>query len=360
MVTVLWVQQHNGANLFVIRINTRFYPSWFHENYGMVFGQRFAENPQYRIKLEIQQQKILYERFGDISLGSSEPQSSLNLTAIYKNIIAVMYGCKLQYRDEDDGWITHAKITVDNAAKMKAPEVEGNHLIKELVRQANWYVERYGPTVFNPGIDGILNIAVATVGNQLFTWFIMSPEVIKHLLALIRETTIAVHEYFYKLCGQPAGMGLGNCTVCMISPQMYEEMVMPYDMPWCQRAQRLGIPFGYHMDGKLNKYAEVITKFPYLHRVDMGSDTNIAQVRKVLPDKVFRIYLYPHQLQQMSPAEIEKFLTKIVVESGKEDKTILQFDVSMGMDDNTIRTVVGYTSKRRKKFKKGMSKNARS
>ena len=329
----------------MIRINTRFYPSWFHENYGMVFGQRFSEDLQYRIELEMRQQKILNKQFGDIGLGSSEPQPSLNLAAVYKNIIAVMYGCKLQYRDEDDGWVTHAKITVDYAAKMRAPEVKGNHLIKELVRQANWYVERCGPTVFNLGIDGILNVAVAIIGNQLFTWFIMYPEVVKHLLTLIRETTIAVHEYFYKLCGQPAGMGLGNCTVCMISPQMYEEMVMPHDMPWCQRAQRLGIPFGYHMDGKLNKYAEVITKFPYLHRVDMGSDTDIAGVRKVLPDKVFRIYLYPHQLQQMSPAEIEKFLAKIVAKSGTENKTILQLDVSSGMDDDTVRAVVGFASK---------------
>ena len=326
----------------MVKLQARFLPNWFHDQYKMVFGDRYAADVKYRTELGMEQQRLLNKRFGDVGLGSVEPKPELNLGSVYHNLVSLMYGTEIHRTDEDEGWITHRNIGPDEAAALSPPSVEDSPLIQELVRQAKWYVDRYGPALMNPGIDGITNIAFSIAGDEFFTWFVLHPQVVKHMLGIIRQTTVEVHEHFRRLCGQPAPMGLGNCTVCMISPQMYERIVMPYDLIWCRRAQSFGFQFGFHMDGRLDNYAEVIAKFPYLYRVDMGSDTDLRRVRKVLPDKIFRVYLYSHQLVEMTPSQVEGFLGRIVEDGGGAEKIILQLDVCRGMKDETVRAVAGF------------------
>ena len=330
----------------MLKLQARFYPSWFHENYGMVFGERFALDVAYRVELNQRCERLLHKRFGDVGLGSADPEPDSGLFAVFKNLIPVMFGAAVDRADEHDGWVHPIEATPDEAVRISVPDVESDPCIGELVRQGRWFEDHFGPTVLNPGIDGILNSAIALYGDALLTWLVLNPDVATHVLRVLRDTTVAVHEYFRSLCGTAAPMGLGNCTMCMIRPQMYRDVLLPLDMVWCRRAERFGLPFGFHMDGRLDDYADIVAEFPYLHRVDMGSDTDVARVRRVLPDKVFRIYLYPHQLVELGPEGVANFLDKLVRASGNDEDTILQLDVSAGMDDAVVRTVATFVRER--------------
>jgi hypothetical protein len=320
-------------------LQVRFYPNWFHGHYGLVFGERYARDVEYRVNLDMRQQQLLHERFGDLGLGNSHPQPDLNLRSVYKNIISVMFGAQLISTEDDDGWIKPGGITLDRVTELKPVSVETDPSILELTRQAEWFEKRFGPALLNPGIDGILNCALNICGDPFLTWLVEEPKAARYLLGVLRETTLRVHDYFHRLCGRPAPMGLGNCSVCMISPDSYEKIIMPYDLPWCRRAQELNLPFGFHLDGKVDPFLKVIRKFPYLHRVDMGSDSDIALAREILGNKIFRVYLYPHQIQGMDKEQLIHFLKTIFQQSGEGNELIFQLDVSLGMSDELIRTI---------------------
>ncbi len=326
----------------MVALQVRFYPNWFHGHYGLVFGKRYARDVEYRVNLDMRQQQLIHERFGDLNLGNPHPQPELNLRSVFKNIISVMFGARLIPADDDDGWIKPGELTLDKISAIEPVSVENNPYILELTRQAEWFKKIFGLALLNPGIDGILNCALNICGDPFLTWLVEEPSAARHLLSVLRETTLRVHAYFHQVCGQPAPMGLGNCSVCMISPDIYENLVMPYDLPWSRRAWEMNLPFGFHLDGKIDPFLNVIRKFPYLHRVDMGSDSDILLARKILENKIFRVYLYPHQIQQMTSEQLQTFLETIIRHSGKGNELIFQLDVSLGMSDELIRSVVSY------------------
>ena len=330
----------------MVKLQCRFYPTWMHANYGLTYGERYARDPAYRVEQDMQQQRFIAERLGDVDLGSTDPKPDPNLSAVWKNIVSIMYGAQPHYAEHDDGWLTPADVTLQQIAALEAPTIEGNPYVDELTRQARWFTDRYGPVVLNPGIDGILNCAVNVCGEQFLTWLIDEPDTAVHMLKLLRQTTVELHEHFRQMCGEPAAMGLGNCTLCMISPNTYEELIKPLDMIWCRRAQSFDLPFGFHMDGKIDIYLEMISRFDYLHRVDMGSDSDIALARRHLPGRIIRVYLYPHMLQPMSLPQVKQLLDDMIDASGPDDDIIFQLDVSAGMSEQLVRTVAQHIDHR--------------
>jgi hypothetical protein len=318
-------------------LTVRFYPSWWMDNYGFVFGERYAMDVQYRVQLDMQKQRLIHARFADIGLGTADPQPEPALGQVYKDVVAVIFGSTVGYEGEDV-WMRCAHVPPERIRQLSVPNVEDDPHIKELVRQGRWFTARYGPALLTPGSTGLLNSATKIVGEEFFEQILTEPEAAHHLMSVLRQTTIEIHRYFHTLCGQPAPIGVGNCTVSMISPRLYEEFLMPYDLVLMRYAQSRGLPFGFHMDGKMDKHAPVIARFPHLQSVDMGSDTTIGLVRQIMPGPYFRIYLYPAMLMGYPLSDVHELLRRLVSESGAE-KTYIQFDVCRGMSDDLIRTV---------------------
>jgi len=318
----------------------RFYPDWFFEQYGMVFGERYARDPAYRVRLDCEQQRVVAERFGDVGLGSRDPKPEPNLRSVYKNLLAVMFGCRVTYSDRDDGWVESAGRSAEALIGAGPMELKGNDFIAELDRQAQWFFKEYGPAVLNPGIDGILNVAVIVCGEEFFALMSEDPAQAGAVLGALRETAVRVHEHYHVRCGTSAPMGLGNCSLCMIRPETYATVVWPHDAVWYRRAQSLGLPFGFHMDGKIDRYLDVIKKIPYLHRVDMGCDSDVGLARRTLGNKILRLYLYPHWLREMTPEQTGTFLRQRIQEAGSAGELVFQLDVCSGLRDETVRTVV--------------------
>jgi hypothetical protein len=327
----------------MIDLQVRFYPSWFHHEYKMTFGDRYAKDLEYRIRLDTEQQVLLYTRFGDIGLGNKNPRPDPNLRSALNNIVSVMFGASVCYQDDNDGWIKPASPTLDQACRFEPIDVKKDPYIRELTRQAEVFTGRYGPALLNPGIDGILNCALNICGESFLTWLVEEEETAGSVLKALRETTIRVHEYFGRLSGRPIPMGLGNCSVCMVGPEIYRRSIMPFDLVWAEGARALNLEFGFHLDGKIDPFLPVIADFPYLHRVDMGCDSDLGLARRILgPDKAFRVYLYPHLLAPMTPNRVCDFLAKLLTASGRENKLILQLDISPGMSDSLIRAIVRF------------------
>ena len=56
------------------RIEISFASRWWFEEYGMDFGEDYWADPIARACRSRDQQALLYERFGDVGLGSEDPR----------------------------------------------------------------------------------------------------------------------------------------------------------------------------------------------------------------------------------------------------------------------------------------------
>ena len=57
-----------------VPLGVGFYPDWWFTNYGISFGREYYYDPEYRVDAQAKMQKALYERFGDVGLGSPDPE----------------------------------------------------------------------------------------------------------------------------------------------------------------------------------------------------------------------------------------------------------------------------------------------
>lgn len=57
-----------------IRLQTGFYPDWFHKQYGISFDRKYYMDPETRVEARMAMDRALCERFGDV--GSREKRTA--------------------------------------------------------------------------------------------------------------------------------------------------------------------------------------------------------------------------------------------------------------------------------------------
>lgn len=57
-----------------MRYNIVFHPSWWNQNVGIDFSERFWNDPKTRIEADQNMRRALYERFGAYGLGEANPK----------------------------------------------------------------------------------------------------------------------------------------------------------------------------------------------------------------------------------------------------------------------------------------------
>jgi hypothetical protein len=91
-----------------------------------------------------------------------------------------------------------------------------------------------------------------------------------------------------------------NCTVQMISPQVYEAFLLA---PERYLAERLA-PYGIHHCGvNMHRYAEIYARVPSIY-YDVGWGSDVAACRRTLPEPFFSLRLSPVRMLNAAPGEI--------------------------------------------------------
>lgn len=327
-----------------IQADVTFHPSWWHKNAKVNFNRDFFEDPHYRIDADIRMRKILYDKFGDLGLGEKSP---VPRPIIGSDLIASGYlysgilGCEIRYSDGNPPEVICANMTDGEVWNLISPDPELSDLWKNLQFQIDFLEKEFGRVIPCVNLMGIQNIALDLRGSQLFIDYYTNPSLAHHLLQVSTELSIEIGKRLRRLSPNISAGVTGivkktlpdvyltsNCSVDMVSLDMYNDFLLQYDLKLAENFR----PFGIHHCGKkMENVAEGYAKIEHLAFAEAGAGSDIAFVREKLPKAHINARYSPAKLMDVKEDEMKADIAKMI----KNGAPLNLFSIScVGIDKN--------------------------
>jgi hypothetical protein len=130
-------------------------------------------------------------------------------------------------------------------------------------------------------------------------------------------------------------LSVSNCVMNMISPQVYEEFVYPFDRRIAVSFERFGV---HTCNWDVTPYIEVLSRLPNLGYLDMGIMSDLRTVRRTFPD-TYRAVLYsPVRHQEAAPVALRTDMAKVYRELAPCD--LVMADIQASTPDERVRELL--------------------
>jgi hypothetical protein len=313
-----------------------FHPDWWHTHYGLDFREPFHFDPQVRVESERQMRQALYDRFGDLGLGERNAQRRPVVGPVHLAIgfvVQAMLGCRVRFSKDAAPWILCAELNDDEVWALRVPDLETAPLMDKTIALMDALEAEFGYLEGDIPWDGLQNVALDLRGQKLFLDYYDNPDLVHHLFGVIARTIYLVASYVRDRTGtnsislnrivasiDPRLNLHSNCSVKMISREMYERYLLPYE---CWLAGRLQ-PYGIHHCGdNLERLVDAYARVPGLVYVDVGWGSDVAACRRALPDAYFSLRLHPPRLRSQTPEEVRADVERLLKNAGPLDRVAL-------------------------------------
>jgi len=339
-----------------------FHPDWWYQNYGLTFEKDFFYDPDVRIEADRKMRKILFERFGNIGMGEKDPKPRPCIGPTYLAagyIISEMFGCEIKYYKGASPEVIPKMMSDKQADRIEPVKLKENHAFRKVRRLIDKLKSQFGYVVGDINWQGVLNVALDIRGQAIFIDMIQNPNRARRIFESITQTIIDFVNYIRGETGtssisvnravkyvDPKINLHSNCTVAMISPEMYEKFLLECDVKLSKALQ----PYGIHHDGpNLHLHADGYAKVPDVCFFDVGWGSDISICRKKLPHAFFNLRYDPVKLRTATQEEIKKDVVRMLKEAGDPHKVGFCC-INMGSDtpDESIATIY-YTVQEYKK-----------
>lgn len=305
-----------------VELNIGFAPSWFYENYGIAHGEKYCKDIEYRIAINMEKSRILYDRFGFLGLGSKDPKPEYSAGIYVGFIHSQLFGAKEKYRDDMDMHIEPMNLDEDACWKLKPIEnIAEAPVVKDvLMNQVKYLESKYNWKWTSSGdwhsIGGVLNVALDIRGNQILEDVIVRKDLAKHIFYVISETLVKYADFECKMWGhRPRYSAISNCSGCNISPIAYRDMLFACDEWISAKYDGLSI---HHEGGRIDNYIEIYSRHPKIVAIDVSFDSDVEMIRRYLPAEQVHVnlYLHPIFIKESKPDVIINTLKSIIAKSG--------------------------------------------
>jgi len=325
-----------------VRCVIGFTTNWYHERVGVDFSERYHLDPEYRFENVAKMKEHVLKCFPNVPYFHEHDQDGFfQECATVSNVYGVclfsmLYGLKPVYyphiwpamRPQDH-------LSEEEIAALKPIDVENHPVIQQLLQQMDYIEKKWGKIDGCVNFQGVLNNAFKIRGADVFVDMIMDPDLCHHLLDHVTTTMIDLIHLIQKRqrdSGYNADFTVASsCVVNMISPENYEEFVMPYD----RRLEKEGAAFGIHScNWRLDPYAKAFSTLDRVGYVDFGFDSNLTHVRECFPETRRMVFYHPHFLKEKDWAGVEADVKRMLTETGPCD--ICLADIELGIEDEKI------------------------
>jgi len=324
-------------------VEVTFSPAWWHVKHGMDFSEGAWLDPIRRTELDRERRRLLHERFGDVGLGEQDPPPRPNVEAYGHRFMAALYGCEIRYLPDQD---PAAVALPDAAAKMsrlRVRDIAESPVVRRAFAEAAALRERYGSCDGSINLGGPLNNAVSVSGEEILAACLADPPLARRTLQTMAEALLLVHDLVMcRINGQEVtsprpGWGIGNCPVCMISPETYREVVLPVDQ-WLRAQFR---DFGLHHCGVFHPYADVYAELGP-SSLDVGWGSDLGRVREVFPHTPMSLMIEASALVAKSGAELDALVARTAEAAAPLELVTKLWVAEIGPDvpDETVQTLV--------------------
>lgn len=327
------------------RVSLGFTPGWFRKRLGIDFSKRWHKDPMYRYETMLQMKTYLHEMFpylDNFKLHFNEKgieTSCATISGVYGTCsISAIYG--LPVRFDQGGWpVTTEHYTKEQLMKLKPISVADTPFVQELMEQMDRIEELYGTIDGYLGYQGILNNAFRLMGQEIFVEMMDDEDFAEFLFQHIYETMLE----FIKLVqarqnrsGFPVNfLSVSNCVINMISTDLYEEMLLPFD----QKLAKEFDVFGVHTcNWDITRHISAFQKIGPLGYLDMGMMSDMKKVRESFPDTRLAVLYLPTLIAQKPLEEMRQDFEKICEEAAPVDIALV--DIEADTPDERVQAVV--------------------
>ena len=299
-----------------LKYDITFHPSWWHKYAGVDFTQEFFDEPEYRMECDLKMKKALYVHFGDYGLGDKAPEKRpllgtdfLAAGYLYSEIL----GCEIIYEPDNSPQVICMGLDEDEIGKIEVPDLDKSEVWSRTQKQIDYLTEKYGHVESHVNLMGIQNIAMDIMGQDVMVDYYSAPDEVRALLQKIKDMSIDIGRRFYSLSKDisggvtaivqqdvPGNYLTSNCSVEMVSNQLYEEFLLGYDQQLADAFPNFGI---HHCGKSMEHVVEGYSKIPQLKFAEVGAFSDIRRVREVLPDVFLNARYSPVRLCKASEQE---------------------------------------------------------
>ena len=323
-----------------MRVSLGFEPAWFHKRCGVNFTEKWHKDPFYRYESLVKMKKELCQRFPSVSYWNEDNKDDLaTISGCYgAYVIPMVCGFPLVY--EKDRWPeinkNKEKLSVKEVEKLNIEDILKNKFVEEIFQQMDIIKNQWGKIHGYLNWQGVLNNAFILRGEDIFIDFFDRPAFTHHLFTLISDLMIRLAQKVQKK-QRKSGFYINhfcvsNCTVNMVSPQIYREFLLPYDKKIAESGFER---FGMHTcNWNVTPYLEEIKKLPKVGYLDMGIMSDMRKVKVMFPEARRAVMYSPVRLQEASFDEIKKDMKKIYHELSPCD--IVMADIQATTSDKRV------------------------
>jgi len=334
----------------LIPVEFVFNPNWWHREYAICFDQSFYLDPRQRTENDLIMRRALYDRF---RLGDPNPSPRPILGSMHVAggfVIPALLGAEIRFSADAAPVAVPRDLERDDVLKLKVPDLQSAWPTMDLLVQAESLSNEFGHVLGDLNTDGVLNTALCLRGQQLFLDFYDDPELARHLFQVVTDTIALVAGQLRRISGS-SSISVNrsivnvdsriflhaNCSLQMISPEVYQTLLLPYEN---QLAGRLA-PYGVHHCGSnFHVFADFYRQLNGVF-FDVGWGSDIAAARAVLPDAFLNLRLSPMRMLSESSQTIREDVSRMIAASGDRGRTgVCCINMDYGTPDENVKAAM--------------------
>ena len=280
-------------------VDITFHPSWWNKHAGIEFDEKFWFDANYRVEADKIMRQTLYDCFGDFGLGERDPQTR---PILFSDLLACgflysqLLGCQVRFKKDDAPQVLSANLTAAQIEALSAPDLDAHPLWQQVQCQIDAFQQEFGYVESAINLMGIQNIALDLRGEDLLVDYYdeestlntkvldvataLSIDIGKRLYAVSPTVSGGVTSIVKQVC--PKVYLTSNCSVTMISNELYHTHLLPHDIRLAQAFPCFGIHHcGANMENVINGYLQV----PNLRFLEIGAGSHLPTIAHAIRGK---------------------------------------------------------------------------
>lgn len=320
-----------------MRVSLGFEPAWYHQRCGVNFSERWHTLPYYRYETLKRMKEELVKAFPTIPYWDlSQIDDLATISGCYgAYLISHVFGLPLRYAVDRWPVVEEKKLSVQEIEQLDVPKILQSPVVEDIFRQMEIIEKAWGKIHGYLNWQGVLNNAFNIRGQNIFLDMVDRPDFVHHFFSLITEVMIQLAQRVQERQRRSGfyinQLSVSNCVMNMISPEMYEEFVYPYDKNIAESFERFGV---HTCNWDVTPYIKVLSELPKLGYLDMGIMSDMSKVKETLPDTRRAVLYSPVKLQDASLNEIRKDMEKICRELAPCD--VVMADIQASTPDSRV------------------------
>ena len=325
-----------------MRVSLGFEPLWYTRRCGADFSEAFHQDPFFRFGMIEKMKGELVKAFPSMNCWDPDNETDqATISGCYGAFpVPHAFGVPLLFRS--DGWPVldlAGHLSVEEVEQLSVEAILNGPVVEDLLSQMEVIESEWGMIHGYLNWQGVLNNGFNIRGQNIFLdmyerpqfahwFFFLITDVMIRLVGLIQEKQ--------RKSGFPINQfSVSNCVMNLISPEMYEEFILPQDSRIAESFDRFGV---HTCEWDITLYIAVLKKLPKMGYLDMGIASDMARVRQDFPGARRAVLYSPVKLENAELKEIERDID--VIHCNLAPCDIVLAEIQNTTPDRRVREVI--------------------